>query len=64
MPQLVVIAAFGALAWYGYKSFVKEAERVNKAVRRAEKESETGANGTLVQDPATGEYRVVSKDRG
>lgn len=63
MPQFVVIAAFGALAWYGYKSFVKEAERVNKSVRRAEKEAETGAMGTLVQDPVTGEYRVARKDR-
>ena len=63
MPQLLVIAAFGAIAWYGYQSFVKEAHRVNKAVRRAEKEAETGAMGTLVKDPATGEYRVARKDR-
>ena len=63
MPQFFVLAAFGALALYGYKSFVKEAGRVNKAVRRAEKEAETGASGTLVKDPVTGEYRVAKKDR-
>lgn len=63
MPQLFVLAAFGALAWYGYQSFVKEADRVNKAVRRAEKEAETGAMGTLVEDPTTGEYRVEKKER-
>lgn len=63
MPQVLVLAAFGALAWYGYQSFVKEAERVNKAVRRAEKEAETGAMGTLVEDPVTGEYRVEKKER-
>jgi hypothetical protein len=64
VPQLIVLAAFGAIAWYGYHSFVKEADRVNKAVRRAEKEAETGAQGTLVKDPATGEYRVEKKERG
>lgn len=63
MPQLFVLAAFGAIAWYGYRSFVKEAGRVNKAVRRAEKEAETGAQGTLVKDPATGEYRLENKDK-
>jgi len=62
MPQLIVLAAFGAMAWYGYRSFVKEAERVNKAVRQAEKEAETGAQGTLVKDPVTGEYRLAKKD--
>ncbi len=63
VPQIILIAGFGALAWYGYQSFLKEADRVNKAVRRAEKEAETGAVGTLVEDPATGEYRVARKDR-
>ncbi|TPW28129.1 hypothetical protein [Pararhizobium mangrovi] len=62
MPQLLVIAGFGALAWYGYQRFVKEAERVSRAVRRAEKETETGAIGTLVRDPVTGEYRVAAKE--
>ncbi|MGN6550025.1 MAG: hypothetical protein ACTHJ3_09060 [Pararhizobium sp.] len=63
MPQLLFLAAIGAAAWYGYQSLVKEADRVGKAVRRAEKESETGAHGTLVKDPATGEYRVEKKER-
>ena len=47
----------------GYKRFLKEAERVSKSVRRAEKEAETGARGTLVEDPKTGEYRVEDRDR-
>jgi hypothetical protein len=31
-------------------------------VRRAEKEQETGAAGTLVKDEETGEYRVIRPD--
>ncbi|MCP4316661.1 MAG: hypothetical protein GY789_11785 [Hyphomicrobiales bacterium] len=62
MVQLLLLAAVLLVAWMGYKRFLKEAERVSKSVRRAEKESETGASGTLVEDPKTGEYRVEDKD--
>jgi membrane protein implicated in regulation of membrane protease activity len=58
MPQLLLLLAVGIVAWMGYKKFLKEAERVSKTVRRTEKESETGATGTLVKDPDTGEYRI------
>lgn len=58
MPQLLLLAAIGAIAWYGYRRLLKEAERVNQQVRRAEKEAETRATGTLVKDPTTGEYRL------
>ncbi|MCB1384148.1 MAG: hypothetical protein KDJ73_14715 [Notoacmeibacter sp.] len=58
MPQLLMLAAVGAIAWYGYRSFVKEAERVSAKVRREEAEHQNRANGTLVKDPETGEYRV------
>ena len=61
LPQLILFGIVGALAWYGYNSFKKEAERVHEKVRRAEKESSTGAVGTLVRDEKTGEY-VVKKD--
>jgi membrane protein implicated in regulation of membrane protease activity len=61
VPQLVLFGIVGAIAWYGYKSFKKEAERVHEKVRRAEQESATGAVGTLVRDETTGEY-VVKKD--
>ena len=56
MPQLIFFAVVGVAAYVGYRSFVKEAERVTAKVRRAEKQSRTGAIGTLVQDPETGEY--------
>ena len=62
MAQLLLLAAVGIVAWYGYKKFVQEAERVTAAVKRTKKEEETGASGTLVKDPKTGEYRLEPRD--
>ncbi|MCO5083178.1 MAG: hypothetical protein M9955_16165 [Rhizobiaceae bacterium] len=59
MPQLIFFAVIGIAAYFGYRAFVREAERVTAKVRREERQARTGANGTLVQDPATGEYRVA-----
>lgn len=59
MPQIILFALVGLAAYIGYRSFVKEAERVTARVRRAEKQSSTGAIGTLVKDPKTGEYRLA-----
>ncbi len=59
MPQIIFFALVGLVAYFGYRSFVKEAERVTAKVRRAEKQAATGANGTLVKDPKTGEYRLA-----
>jgi len=58
MPQLLLLITAGVVGWLGYKQLLKEAERVSKSMRRAEEEAETGARGTLVKDPETGEYRV------
>jgi membrane protein implicated in regulation of membrane protease activity len=58
MPQILLFAAVGALAWYGYKSLLKSADRVHEKVKADAKERQTGAGGTLVKDPATGEYRL------
>ncbi|WP_099865607.1 hypothetical protein [Pararhizobium haloflavum] len=62
MPQLLLLAAVGAIAWYGYRRLLKEAERVSAQVRRAEKEAENRTAGTLVRDPTTGEYRLENRD--
>jgi type II secretory pathway component PulJ len=62
MPQILFFAALGAVAWFGYRQLLKEAERVNARVRRAEKEAENRATGTLVRDPDTGEYRLEKRD--
>ena len=59
MPQIIFFAVIGVVAYIGYRSFVKEAGRVTAKVRRAEKQAATGANGTLVKDPKTGEYRLA-----
>jgi membrane protein implicated in regulation of membrane protease activity len=61
VPPLMLLGIAGAIAWFGYRSFKKEAERVHEKVRRAEKEQSTGAAGTLIRDEKTGEY-VVKKD--
>ena len=57
--QLIFFALVGVAAYVGYRSFVREAERVTAKVRRAEKQSRTGATGTLVEDPETGEYHLA-----
>ncbi len=59
MPQIIFFAVLGIVAYVGYRAFVREAERVTAKIRRTEKQQATGANGTLVKDPKTGEYRVA-----
>jgi membrane protein implicated in regulation of membrane protease activity len=58
MPQILLLAAVGALAWYGYKSLLKTADRVNQKSKAEKTEKKTGAQGTLIKDEATGEYHV------
>ncbi|WP_367715547.1 hypothetical protein AB2N04_16215 [Nitratireductor sp. GISD-1A_MAKvit] len=58
MPQLIFFAVVGAVAYFGYRRLVREAERVTAKARRARKEAANGSMGTLVFDPETGEYRV------
>lgn len=58
MPQLLIFAAAGVVGWLGYKAFLREAERVHQRVRKAEDEARNRAQGTLIQDPETGEYHL------
>jgi membrane protein implicated in regulation of membrane protease activity len=58
MPQILFFAAVGVLAWYGYKSLLKTADRVNEKMKAQTTEKKTGAQGTLIKDPDTGEYHV------
>ena len=62
LPQLLFFGAIAAVAYYGYKRFLAEAERVSQKVREAEMEKQTGAIGTLKEDPETGEYRIMKDD--
>ena len=59
MPQLLFFVVVGVAAYFGYKAFLREADWVTAKVRRERKQQMNGANGTLVKDPLTGEYRVV-----
>ena len=59
MPQLIFFALVAVVVYWGYKSFLREAERVSARVRRQEKQAKNGTIGTLVKDPVTGEYRLA-----
>jgi membrane protein implicated in regulation of membrane protease activity len=59
VPQIIFFIAVGVLAYFGYRSFVREAERVTAKIRRTEKQAANGTMGTLVKDPKTGEYRLA-----
>ena len=58
MAQLITILVLVFSAWWLYRRFVSDARRLAEKSRRAEKERQTGAIGTLIKDPATGEYRL------
>ncbi|PZP47388.1 MAG: hypothetical protein DI595_16750 [Agrobacterium fabrum] len=45
-----------------YRRFVRDAEKLSAKSKQREKERETGAIGTLIKDPETGEYRVKRED--
>ena len=59
MPQIIFFAVVGAAAYFGYRAFVREAERVTAKIRRSERQAAIGTTGTLVKDPKTGEYRLA-----
>lgn len=59
MPQLIFFALIGVVGYVGYRSFLREAERVTAKARRAEAEQRNDSQGTLVKDPETGEYHLT-----
>ncbi|ANL39378.1 MULTISPECIES: hypothetical protein [Rhizobium] len=58
MAQLITILVLVFSAWWLYRRFVSDARKLAEKSRRAEKERQTGAIGTLVKDPVTGENRL------
>ncbi|ACI53825.1 membrane protein implicated in regulation of membrane protease activity [Rhizobium leguminosarum] len=58
MAQLITILVLVFSAWWLYRRFVSDARKLAEKSRRAERERQTGAIGTLVKDPVTGEYRL------
>jgi membrane protein implicated in regulation of membrane protease activity len=59
MPQIIFFVVIAAAAYFGYRAFIREAERVTAKIRRTEKQAANGTMGTLVKDPKTGEYRLA-----
>ncbi|WP_144575763.1 NfeD family protein [Agrobacterium sp. DE0009] len=62
MAQLITIILLVVGAIILYRRFVRAAEKLSAKSKRREKERETGAIGTLIKDPQTGEYRVKRED--
>nr|WP_316652792.1 hypothetical protein [uncultured Gellertiella sp.] len=62
MPQLIMLLLLAAGAVLLYRRFVRDAERLAQKTRLAERERQSGATGTLVKDPKTGEYRLRQDD--
>ncbi|MBB4064360.1 hypothetical protein [Gellertiella hungarica] len=56
--QLILIAILVAGAILLYRRFVADATKLAERSRREERERQSGATGTLVKDPETGEYRL------
>nr|WP_295987667.1 hypothetical protein [uncultured Agrobacterium sp.] len=62
MAQLITIFLLVVGSIILYRRFVRDAEKLSAKSKRREKERETGAIGTLIKDPETGEYRVKRED--
>ena len=62
MAQLITLLILVCAAWWLYRRFVSHARKLAEKSRRAEKERQTGAIGTLVKDPTTGEYRLKREE--
>jgi membrane protein implicated in regulation of membrane protease activity len=62
MAQIIFLLLVVGLAWFGYRKFVADAERLSRIRKRAEEEARNNATGTLVKDPQTGEYRLRRDD--
>jgi membrane protein implicated in regulation of membrane protease activity len=62
LTKLLFFALIAGAGWYLYRKFVRDTLKLAKAQEARQKEQVSGADGTLVQDPATGEYRLRKAD--
>jgi membrane protein implicated in regulation of membrane protease activity len=62
MAQLIFFIVLVGGGWLLYRRFISDAEKLTARSRERQKEQETGALGTLIKDPDTGEYRVKRED--
>ncbi len=58
MSRIIFFVILLGGAYFLYRRFVSDAEKLQAKSRAEEKERQTGAMGTLVKDEVTGEYRV------
>ena len=62
MAQLITIILLVVGSIILYRRFVRDAQKLSAKSKQREKERVTGAIGTLIKDPETGEYRVKRED--
>lgn len=62
MAQLITIILLVVGSIILYRRFVRDAQKLSAKSKQREKERETGAIGTLIKDPETGEYHVKRED--
>ncbi len=62
MPQLIFLLLLVGGGWLLYRKFVSDAEKVTKRSHERREEERNGAQGTLIEDPETGEYRPRRDD--
>ncbi|MBL0370764.1 hypothetical protein JJB09_01860 [Rhizobium sp. KVB221] len=60
--KVIFVALIALAGWFLYRKFVADAIKLAKSSAAKRKEQQTGAQGTLVQDPVTGEYRVKRRE--
>ena len=58
LTKFIFFALVLLAGWYVYRRFVADAINLTKKAEVKRREQATGALGTLVKDPVTGEYRV------
>ncbi|MHA7969975.1 hypothetical protein [Rhizobium terricola] len=58
MSRIIFFVVLIGGAYFLYRRFVSDAEKLQARSKAAEKERQTGATGTLVKDEETGEYRL------
>ena len=65
MPQLILLVVVGVVAYVGYRTFIREAERVSARLRRAEaslallRPAETSHTGAVTTTPLTTEVMMT-----
>ena len=56
--QFILLISVCVAGYFLYRKFVSDAEKLAARSRDQQRERETGAQGTLVKDPVTGEYHL------